>query len=248
VPEDRSEVKAAALAGIEQCWVERGDDRLEQLVLLLVREVARGYPIARRTLYSWLEQWELEFHRAETPIEQATLRDLRSLISEMQRRLHALEESGLTVGEGNWLAVEHTRRLREELQAWLDRATLGLTNLAGTLRTATELQTSAGIRSHLKLAQEQAAQADRFQDQIALVTSILLVPTFIAGLFGANTAIPGQGHWSGFVLMVILMALGAVSTLAVFRRIKGRSDPSTNRSRRMAQPVKRRRTHPPVDT
>jgi Mg2+ and Co2+ transporter CorA len=49
------------------------------------------------------------------------------------------------------------------------------------------------------------------------VTSVLLVPTFIAGTFGANTEIPGQGKWWGFVLMVILMVLGAVGTYALIR-------------------------------
>ncbi|HSP38901.1 MAG TPA: CorA family divalent cation transporter [Frankiaceae bacterium] len=226
LPEDRLEVKGPALREIEQCWRERGDDSLPKLVLLLCREIARSYPTARRTLYSWLEQWELEFHRVQDPVEQATLRDLRVLISEMHRRLHALEETRFTGDENNWLAGESTKGQRQELQGWLDRGTRGLTNLAGTLRTATELQTSAGIRRHLELAQEQAGKTDRLQDQVGLVTSVLLVPTFIAGLFGANTTVPGQGHWSGFVLMVALMVLGSGSTYVLFRRIRSGQPPA----------------------
>jgi Mg2+ and Co2+ transporter CorA len=49
-----------------------------------------------------------------------------------------------------------------------------------------------------------------------------LVPTFIAGTFGANTEVPGQGKWWGFVVMVILMVLGAAGTWALIRPRKDR--------------------------
>jgi Mg2+ and Co2+ transporter CorA len=38
------------------------------------------------------------------------------------------------------------------------------------------------------------------------------VPTFITSLFGSNTAIPGQGEWSGFALMLVLIVVGAGGT------------------------------------
>jgi Mg2+ and Co2+ transporter CorA len=46
---------------------------------------------------------------------------------------------------------------------------------------------------------------------------VLLVPTFIAGFFGANTQVPGQGKWWGFGLMVVLMVLGAAGAWALIR-------------------------------
>ena len=69
----------------------------------------------------------------------------------------------------------------------------------------------------LKLAQSSAAAQERLQGALALVTSVLLVPTFIAGFFGANTEVPGQGQWWGFVLMVVLMVLGAIATWLAIR-------------------------------
>jgi magnesium transporter len=42
-----------------------------------------------------------------------------------------------------------------------------------------------------------------------VVAAVLLVPTLITGFFGANTNLPGGGHWSGFVAMVTLMVLGS---------------------------------------
>jgi Mg2+ and Co2+ transporter CorA len=52
---------------------------------------------------------------------------------------------------------------------------------------------------------------------VALVTSVLLVPTFIAGFFGSNTMIPGQQKWWGFGLMIVLMVLGAAGTWLLIR-------------------------------
>ena len=62
-----------------------------------------------------------------------------------------------------------------------------------------------------------AKQQEKLQGALALVTSVLLVPTFIAGFFGANTEVPGQGRWWGFSLMVILMVIGAAVTWALIR-------------------------------
>jgi Mg2+ and Co2+ transporter CorA len=51
------------------------------------------------------------------------------------------------------------------------------------------------------------------QDNLAKVTALILVPTLIVGLFGANTQLPGEDQWTGFGLMVGLML---VSALAVY--------------------------------
>jgi Mg2+ and Co2+ transporter CorA len=43
------------------------------------------------------------------------------------------------------------------------------------------------------------------------------VPTLIAGVFGSNTQIPGQGEWWGFGLLVLLMVAGATGAWLLFR-------------------------------
>jgi len=92
-----------------------------------------------------------------------------------------------------------------------------VTAIHATLRSSLDLLGVHSAAQQLKLAQNQAATQKRLQNALALVTSVLLVPTFIAGFFGANTEVPGQGKWWGFVLMVVLMVLGAVGTWLAIR-------------------------------
>ena len=47
---------------------------------------------------------------------------------------------------------------------------------------------------------------------------MLIAPTFLASIAGINTALPGQGSWSGSSSLVVLMALTAVITRYLLRR------------------------------
>jgi Mg2+ and Co2+ transporter CorA len=108
------------------------------------------------------------------------------------------------------------------VQRLVDRSLRDLAAIHGTLRASLDLLAVHATAQQLKLAQAQAQGQERLQTALALVTSVLLVPTFIAGFFGANTQVPGQGKWWGFVLMVGLMVLGAIGTWAAIRPRKDR--------------------------
>lgn len=208
--------------GVVSCWLQQETATAGTLGLLLVRELARSYLDARRTLHSWLEQWELDFHRSAAATEQDTLRELGVLVGEFQRRLTALDETRHLVHGGGWLPGAGAVEVDRQLGALLHRSREDLQALSGSLRASVELMSTAGIREHLRLAEVAGRKADTLQDQFGLVASVLLVPTLIAGLFGANTQIPGQGHWSGFIGMLLLMALGAVVTFAFLQHVKTR--------------------------
>lgn len=212
--------RETVLAAVANCWPTQSAPTAATLGLLILRELARTYARARRTLYSWLEQWDLDFQRTGASTESETLHDLRVLVSEFHRRMNSLYEARMVVGEQGWMPDTVGTELDDQVMAVVERALDDLVGLATMLRSAVELLTTAGIREHLRLAEEQTRRGGHFQDQIALVTSALLVPTFFAGLFGANTEIPGQGHWSGFVLMVALMMLGGAATMWFFRRAR----------------------------
>jgi Mg2+ and Co2+ transporter CorA len=61
--------------------------------------------------------------------------------------------------------------------------------------------------------EHQRAQTDRLHDRLDVVSAVFLVPALIAGIYGANTAIPGGGSWWGFVAMCVLMFLGVTLAL-----------------------------------
>jgi hypothetical protein len=206
------------LAAVAKCWVDKDQTSAGTLGLLMFRELARTYSRASRNLYSWLELWDLDFNRRGALTESQTLCDLRVLIAEFHRRVNHLDEARYVVGELGWFPGTLDSPLDRQLDSTVDRTADGLVALSKMLRSAVDLLTTAGIREQLRLGEVQARHGDRLQGLLAIVTSVLLVPTFFAGMFGANTTVPGQGHWSGFVLMLTLMTAGGVGTYALFKR------------------------------
>lgn len=83
---------------------------------------------------------------------------------------------------------------------------------------------SEGLRADMDLLMLQASatqqeQTERLQGYLSRVTGLILVPTFVAGLFGANTRLPGGGSWMGFDLMVVLMVVSSIGVYWIMRRL-----------------------------
>src|SRR4051794_7114427 len=209
------------MQGVERWWTQGGLSTAGDLATLVLHELVLTYSSAGRVMLSWLEQWELDSHRRYDKTERHTLIDVRSLLAELEERLRAIERPEATA-EDSWFTGLSSEKWPERLEKLVDRALSDVASIHATLRSSLELLGVHATAQQLRLAQDQAKSAERLQNALALVTSILLVPTFIAGTFGANTEIPGQGKWWGFVLMVILMVLGATGTYALIRPRKKR--------------------------
>src|SRR3954447_1816610 len=216
-PEGRSEV----MEGVEQWWRQGGLSTAGDLATLILHELVLTYPSASRVMNSWLEQWELDFHRRFDKTERHTLIDVRSLLAELEERLRAIERPEADA-EDSWFTGLSSVKWAERVQRLMDRSLRDLEPIHGTLRASLDLLGVHATAQQLRLAQHQAAAQERLQGALALVTSVLLVPTFIAGTFGANTEVPGQGKWWGFVVMVVLMVLGATGTWLLIRPRKRR--------------------------
>jgi CorA-like Mg2+ transporter protein len=204
------------LEGVQHWWLQGGQSTAGDLATLLLHELVLTYPSAARVMLSWLEQWELDFHRRYDQTERHTLIDVRSLLAELEERLRAIERPEADP-EDAWFTRLGGTKWAHRVQRLMDRALADLESIHGTLRSSLDLLGVHSAAQQLKLAQDQAQSSERLQNALAIVTSVLLVPTFIAGTFGANTQIPGQGEWWGFLLMVALMVLGAIGTYALIR-------------------------------
>jgi hypothetical protein len=216
-PEGREEVQR----GVETWWRQGGLSTAGDLATLILHELVLTYPSASRVMNSWLEQWELDFHKRFDKTERHTLIDVRSLLAELEERLVAIERPEAEAAD-SWFTGLTSDKWAERVQRLVDRSLRDLAAIHGTLRASLDLLAVHATAQQLKLAQAQAQGQERLQTALALVTSVLLVPTFIAGFFGANTQVPGQGKWWGFVLMVALMVLGAIGTWAAIRPRKDR--------------------------
>jgi hypothetical protein len=215
-PEGREEV----MRGVERWWLQGELSTAGDLATLVLHELVLTYPSAARVMLSWLEQWELDFHRRYDQTERHTLIDVRSLLAELEERLRAIERAE-SDPEDAWFTGLSGAKWAHRVQRLMDRALSDVESIHGTLRASLDLLGVHSAAQQLRLAQDQARSAERLQTALALVTSVLLVPTFIAGFFGANTRVPGQGMWWGFVLMVVLMVIGATVT---WRLIRPRKD------------------------
>src|SRR3954447_7304319 len=211
-PMGRSEV----LRGVERWWVQEGLSTAGDLATLVLHELVLTYPSAARVMLSWLEQWELDFHRRYDKTERHTLIDVRSLLAELEERLRAIERPEADA-EDSWFTGLSSSKWPERVQRLVDRALSDVDSIHSTLRSSLDLLAVHATAQQLRIAQGQAKQQEKLQSALALVTSVLLVPTFIAGTFGANTEVPGQGKWWGFVVMVALMVIGAIGTWQLIR-------------------------------
>jgi len=130
-----------------------------------------------------------------------TARNVGGSTSDEPIRYFAASESSAEIEETADQASAEVRRLRERLR--------------GGLALVSAVATSEALR----IAQETQSSNESFQRTVGIVGAVILGPSFVAGLFGANTAIPGEGAWWGFGLMAGLMVLSVVVLLAVLRRL-----------------------------
>jgi hypothetical protein len=215
-PQGRDDV----MNGVRKWWLQGGLSTAGDLATLVLHELVLTYPAAARVMNSWLEQWELDFHRRFDKTERHTLVDARSLLAELEERLRAIERPEAEADDA-WFTGLSDEKWALRVQRLVERALSDLESIHGTLRASLDLLGVHATAQQLRLAQDQAKSSERLQGALALVTSVLLVPTFIAGTFGANTEIPGQGKWWGFVLMVVLMVIGAIATWLLIRPRRG---------------------------
>jgi len=84
----------------------------------------------------------------------------------------------------------------------------------------------------LRSSAAQQASNDALHRSLGLLTSLLLAPTLIAGIFGANTALPGGETWRGFIYMVAAMTASVRVALLVWRRHQLRDSVTSTRGKR----------------
>ena len=233
---------------VAELWVGQGFRTVGDLGTLIFQELAGTYQRALRTLYAWLESWELYFYdklnetaletlnesrgnddKNDNKIEHETLNELRGLVAEFRRRVQAFDPETRKGNTVPWFDNVSQPELTESIGAMVDRSLADLQLLADRIRGSMDLLTSQSVAKQLELSERSARQSKRLQDLLALVTSVFLVPALVLAIFGANTELPGRNTWTGFALMMALTVLSAVLTYVGFRALT-RAD-STRRSR-----------------
>lgn len=184
-------------------WESAGD-----LGVLFLHALTCSYGTAMRDLTSRLDEWERLFY-GEPDVDQHALRDLRGLASEFRARLNGLNVPR-DEAQTAWFSGVTEPSIAERADRHIDCALAGLDRFGDMLRGSFALlQANA--------AQTQQQQAERLQRNVELVTVVFLVPTLIAGAWGENTWVPGQGKPWGFALTLATMVIGALLARAWLR-------------------------------
>jgi CorA-like Mg2+ transporter protein len=209
-------------------WVDQGGKTSGDLGVLFLYELALQYTNARKILWACLNDWEQDFYNHPTesdPIQFVKpLTELHRLHGELYRRLAGLNVPRDRADTG-WFARVQCRDTAQHVDEIIDRSLRNLSSFSDSLRQAVSLTQSYATLRHFALAEEQKELAEeqkvateKLQHRFEIGAAVLLVPTLIAGIYGANTSLPGGGHWSGFVAMVILMVLGSGTAYHLLER------------------------------
>ncbi|MGY2703127.1 CorA family divalent cation transporter [Nocardioides sp. HB32] len=212
------------------------------LATYLARSLVATYGASLRMLQRWVSTWEVEFYQTlGSPDDHKELkgRDQRralkdaaaeisnflSVVGVFSRSVNAFQLAGEEMPNKTWFTTptgqpvdELGRRVHTEqaqaLASSVEAAARKLAQLSDEIRADMDL-----LMIHSQARQQESSE--RLQGYLGKVTGLILVPTFVAGLYGANTALPGGGSWMGFDIMLLLMAASAAISYLFIRRIVG---------------------------
>ena len=218
-----------ALAEVERAWAAGSNSTAGDLGLVVIEQLVDTYPDVRQSLFDWLESWELDLYRrcdTDAPPDRKTLIELRALLFQYRKAIAPLNAARGKAQE-YWFADVTKGEEAERVDDRIDRALRVVTELSDRLRSALDLV-------QLQLAQTQGRKTERLQQKVELIASVLLVPTLIAGSYGANTKFPGLNEEWGTIAMLVLMVLGGSATFVFLRWVRGREERALEEEGRQA--------------
>jgi Mg2+ and Co2+ transporter CorA len=205
----------------ERRWIAQKGSTASDVGIAIMDELANTYTEVHRELYAWLESWELDFDERGSRTEQVTIKELRGLTARLRVRLTALSCAEHMAADA-WLTGITDDEAPARVARATDRALDQLKEIADGLRSSLDILLSSN-------AQDQRKQGERLEQRLTLITSVLLVPTLVVGLYGANTKLPGRDTWQGFWIMVALMVLSAVGSFFLIRAVRAAGDKGDDR-------------------
>jgi hypothetical protein len=206
-PSEVAELREAVAAR----WKRRPGEVPGDLGVSIMHELALTYAPAHRALGAWLEDWELGLYIDDDLENHDELPELWGLMAVLRDWLNPLNKAGLRADVNKaWLLVSDHEAV-VEVDKRIDKALEELGKLSATLRQ------SFGLL-HLEQTEEQRKRTEQVQRRNERLAAAFLVPTFVAGLYGANTWVPGQGrHWGFWVMLVVLIVFSLLVVWKIAR-------------------------------
>ena len=207
---NRDEWDEPVLRGVEHAVLQRWETGTLRTAgdvgTALALELTSRYKHTQRALDRWVQDWERLVHGGEVieQDERDSLKRLLALVNESRRHLAAFNNARSAAHDGRWFA-DADPELDKLADDALDRTLDRLRMLFDGIRADLDLVCMETLAHQARLAEERASSERKFQEGVGRITALLLVPTLIAGVFGANTWLPGGGTKDGFDVMLLLM-------------------------------------------
>lgn len=204
-------------------WTQQSSKTPANLGLLVLRALVDSHTAARRKLRQWLEAWETDLYNRLSPRPSGAgrqpprsshaigandllpLMELRAQRNLLFAALEPLNRPGMKTNHSLIWFRGGDPMLAERVDEPLDRCLRNLRDFREVLRSAIDLVATF-------VAAEQSRQSERFQELATFIAAVLLVPTLVAAIYGANVSLPGKDHAAGLLIMFVAMAITAVVT------------------------------------
>ena len=221
-------------------------DSAGDLGVLVMNELALTYAPAYRLLFAALEELEFNLYGnvagdpgdAQKSFQQVSegLSDVWGARAVLQDRLTPINIPGLadSVEDRAWLPARDAHEI-ERVDNQIDRSLKSLGTLSDNLRRSfynLRLLNADAHRDHREYRQR----------RIEILAAVFLIPTLIAGVFGANTWIPGENQEWGFIVMIICITI--LTGLAAFLINKMHEDDAAKLSKLLNNPLRDRSADP----
>jgi hypothetical protein len=217
--------RSTCIGPVERRWRSGNGRTAGDLGVLIMHQLALTYAPAERELSSVLEDWELRLYEGDRTPRQLSdqreaLRRLWRLRAVLRDWIAPLNRPGMSLDiEKVWLpASDHAEAIKVDDR--MDRVLDNLTQLGENLRASFHLV-------HLEESERERDRREQVQRQVELVAAIFIVPTFIFGLYGANTWLPGQATVLGFVVMIAIVIGVTVGSVVLLNRWQRERGPGT---------------------
>ena len=211
---------------VSRGWSAGGLSSAGDLGVLVLYELSLTFAPAYRELRAWEEEWELDFFRRPDRLDEETLLDARAAAAVLYSWLAPLNPPGMRkdIDRGWFPGVTGTpesggyeRAIR--IDDRIDSSLRSLREFTASMRSSFDLL-------HVRTSELERKRDDKFQRTIAIGGAVILIPTLVAGVMGANTWVPGEygesAHWAFVVFLVLVFGSGLLAWL--FLRRMGRTD------------------------
>jgi hypothetical protein len=227
---------------VEQRWLEEpGSARVADLTLLAVRVLSASLRPAvsylagqlegaEQVYFSVLDAGDERLDDGALRTAQRNLFDLAGIMASFGRELVTITDTLPADGTG-WVVKEADSAEATAIVREYADAGAALRELRQDLRTSVDM-TASTLASHqlvlasrqeerarqqLQLAEEQRTRNERFMRDATLVASLVLLPTLVATIYGANVGLPLKNRATGTLIMLAVMLVVAFGAWQLLR-------------------------------